>query len=87
MVSLSAYHDVLPLGKVWTCLRNVLDRGGAQISATARQAGKDALAHAGSGFNMVAIETGDSGALKRTADVAIKAIELNCADWHDTVTG
>ncbi|CAL8465188.1 g4723 [Coccomyxa elongata] len=34
---------------------------------------------------MVAIGSFDSGALKRTADVAFRAIELNCADWHDTL--
>ncbi len=34
---------------------------------------------------MVASGTVDSAALKRTADVAFRAIELNCADWHDTL--
>lgn len=34
---------------------------------------------------MVAIGMCDSAALKSTADVALRAIELNCADWHDTL--
>lgn len=34
---------------------------------------------------MVAIHDDDYAGLKRTADVALRAIELNCADWHDAL--
>ena len=31
---------------------------------------------------MVALHDEDHAGLKRTAEVALRAIELNCADWH-----
>ena len=34
---------------------------------------------------MVAVHDDDYTGMKRTADVALRAIELNCADWHDTL--
>ncbi|BDA50311.1 probable ubiquitin carboxyl-terminal hydrolase 17 at C-terminar half [Coccomyxa sp. Obi] len=34
---------------------------------------------------MAANGVGDCAAMKRTSDVALRAIELNCADWHDSL--